>query len=185
MLRAFIIHGWDGYPDEGWFPWAQTELEKHGYQVTVPAMPDSDTPTIKAWVEHLTKLIPEPDEDTLFIGHSIGCQTIMRYLELLPNTVKIKQAIFVAGWFTLINIGDENSQLIAKPWLETPINFEKILVHTKNITAILSTDDPVVPFEENKDLFIKNLKANIIITSGGHLGGQDNINTIPAILERI
>ena len=19
--RAFIIHGWDGYPDEGWFPW--------------------------------------------------------------------------------------------------------------------------------------------------------------------
>ena len=28
MKRAFIIHGWDGYPAEGWFPWLKRELEK-------------------------------------------------------------------------------------------------------------------------------------------------------------
>ena len=28
MKRVFIIHGWDGYPEEGWFPWLKEELEK-------------------------------------------------------------------------------------------------------------------------------------------------------------
>lgn len=50
--RAFIIHGWDGYPDEGWFPWLKTELEKNGFQVHVPAMPKSAEPKIEAWVSH-------------------------------------------------------------------------------------------------------------------------------------
>ena len=27
MQRVFIIHGWDGYPEEGWFPWLKKELE--------------------------------------------------------------------------------------------------------------------------------------------------------------
>jgi hypothetical protein len=26
--RVFIIHGWEGYPEEGWFPWLKKELEK-------------------------------------------------------------------------------------------------------------------------------------------------------------
>lgn len=28
--RAFIIHGWEGYPGEGWFPWLKKEIVEHG-----------------------------------------------------------------------------------------------------------------------------------------------------------
>ncbi len=185
MLRAFIIHGWDGYPEEGWFPWAKRELEKLGYDVSVPHMPHAEHPSITDWVSHLQTLLSKPDEQTILIGHSIGCQTIMRYLEQLPDDIKVNQVLFVAGWFTLVNIGDLSSQSIAKPWLETPINFEKVLTHTAKFTAILSTDDPVVPFEQNKLLFEKNLQAQILVTTGGHLGGSDQITELPILLQLV
>ena len=40
--RVFIIHGWEGYPEECWFPWLKTEIEKTGFEVVVPNMPDAD-----------------------------------------------------------------------------------------------------------------------------------------------
>jgi len=34
--RVFIIHGWDGYLEEGWFPWLKRELEAAGFAAFVP-----------------------------------------------------------------------------------------------------------------------------------------------------
>ena len=42
--RVFVIHGWGGYPEEGWKPWLKKELEKRGFTVFVPAMPDTEHP---------------------------------------------------------------------------------------------------------------------------------------------
>ena len=42
--RAFIIHGWDGYPEEGWFPWLKAELEQRGFTVEIPSMPHPAEP---------------------------------------------------------------------------------------------------------------------------------------------
>lgn len=69
--RLFIIHGWEGYPEEGWFPWLKQELEKEGFSVTVPAMPNPKKPNIESWISHLIKVVSKPDENTYFVGHSI------------------------------------------------------------------------------------------------------------------
>ncbi len=79
--RIFIIHGWDGNPNEAWLGWLQDELKKKNIEVFAPQMPNTHKPKIKEWVSFLFDLVGEPDEQTFFIGHSIGCQTIMRYLE--------------------------------------------------------------------------------------------------------
>lgn len=121
--RAFIIHGWDGYPEEGWFPWLKKELEKKGFVVSVPAMPEPGEPNIEAWVSHLAHIVGNVDENTFFVGHSIGCQAILRYLETLPENIKVGGAVFVAGFFTLTNVDSSEEKEIAKPWLETPIDF--------------------------------------------------------------
>lgn len=47
MNRVFIIHGWEGYPKEGWFPWLKKELEDKGVEVHVPQLPNADAPEIK------------------------------------------------------------------------------------------------------------------------------------------
>ena len=51
MKRVFIIHGWEGFPEEGWFPWLKNELEAKGFEVHVPNMPDSEHPRIQKWAE--------------------------------------------------------------------------------------------------------------------------------------
>lgn len=60
-------------------------------------MPDTANPKIKEWVSELEKQVSELDENTYFVGYSIGCQTIMRYLEN-KETRKIGGILFVAPW---------------------------------------------------------------------------------------
>src|SRR3989338_9637261 len=96
--RVFIIHGWDGYPEEGIFPWLKEELQNRGFTVSNPAMPEPLNPQIGTWVSFLKKQIGTPGKDTILIGHSIGAQTILRYLESLNESENIGGAVFLAGW---------------------------------------------------------------------------------------
>lgn len=189
MKKVYIIHGWGGYPEEGWFPWIKTELEKKGYEVFVPKMPDADYPKIEKWIPYIQKIVGKPDKDIYFIGHSIGCQGVLRYLESLDKNDKAGGVVLVAPWMYLdkatIEEEGEESVRIAKPWVETPINWNKIKLHTNKFTAIFSDDDPFVPMS-NSDLFKEKLNARIIIEHNlGHINGEANITKLPSILEEI
>ncbi|KKQ37224.1 MAG: hypothetical protein US53_C0024G0012, partial [Candidatus Woesebacteria bacterium GW2011_GWA1_37_7] len=52
------------------------------------------TPKIKEWVPFLQENMSNPDEETHFVGHSIGCQTILRYLETLSEKTKVGMEFF-------------------------------------------------------------------------------------------
>ncbi|MEA3430485.1 MAG: alpha/beta hydrolase [Nanoarchaeota archaeon] len=180
-MKIFIIHGWSGHPEEAWFPWLKNKLEEKGHEVQVPQMPNKDTPNIEEWVNFLKKHV-QPDENTFFIGHSIGCQTIMRYI--VDLNIKIGGALFVAGFFNLIegSMGDEEQQ-IAKPWLETPINTDKIKQNCKKIVTIFSDNDPYVPVSDSK-IFKNKLEAEtLILEKKGHMGASDNCPELPIALE--
>src|SRR3989338_4451975 len=98
MKRAIIIHCWEGVPEYCWYPQTKKDLEGLGFQVEVPAMPDTDMPKFGPWMEKLRKAVGTPDEELYLIGHSLGCITIMKYLEGLPDGVRIGGAIFVGGY---------------------------------------------------------------------------------------
>lgn len=187
MKRAFIIHGWGGYPEEGWFPWLKKELESKDYSVSIPAMPKPETPEINSWVSTLKEAVGEVDKNTFFVGHSIGCQTIIRFLEEQPEDASIGGAVFVAGWTHLTSeaTSDEESKATAKPWIEYPINWKEVRSRTNNFVAIFSTDDPMVPITE-KEIFEEKLGAKIIIESNrGHFSGDDGVNELPIILDEL
>lgn len=180
--RVFIVHGWGGYPQEAWFPYLKKELEEMGLEVKVLEMPDSDNPTIDKWVSFLAKQIGTPNSDTYLIGHSIGVQTILRYLASI-NT-PIGGVVAVAPWYKLILDSGEDKE-IARPWLETPIDNEQVRRNIGKITAIFSDNDPYVG-PENIDLFKNNLGAKIIILKNmGHMGGDEGITEIPEILQEV
>ena len=44
MKTVISIHGWGGYPNEGWRPWLKDELAKKNITVINPAMPNTDNP---------------------------------------------------------------------------------------------------------------------------------------------
>src|SRR3989344_5224716 len=187
MKRVFIIHGWGGNSNEGWLVWLKKELESKDFQVIVPDMPDTDSPKIDAWVGHLKNLVGVCNENTYFVGHSIGCQAIMRYLEQLPKIEKVGEAIFVAGWFGLTDeTWDENyTKEIAEEWINTSIDFEKIKQHTNNFVEIASDNDPYVSLN-NSELFRNNLGAKIIVLKQkGHISGEDGVIELPVVLEEL
>ena len=156
-----------------------------GYEVIVPAMPYADNPRIETWVNALSQVIQNPDERTYLVGHSIGCQTIMRYMEHLPTDTKIGGILFVAPFFNLPYLETEEEKRIAAPWLTTPIHYKQIKQHTKNITALFSDNDPDVPLSD-KDLFKKNLGAKIIIEHAkGHFSDDAGVIELPSALAEI
>lgn len=183
--RVYIIHGWDGHPKDCWLPWLKNKLGNKGFEVYIPVMPNTEEPKIDEWVGHLLSLVPDPDENTYFVGHSIGCQAILRYLEKLDNK-KIGGAVFVAGWLTLTNLETKEERKIADPWLKTPIDFEKVKNNINKVIAIFSDNDPFVPLEENKKIFSEKLNAEIIIENDkGHFTGEDGIFELPIVLQEL
>lgn len=182
MKRVILIHGWGGNPDEAWMPHLKRILTERGYEVIAPQMPNSDTPTIESWVPKVTELIGTPDSETHFVGHSVGCQTIMRAIANLPEGSRVGHVVLIAPWFNLTEEGGKGG-VEEKPWLETPIDTAAVRRNTEDITAIFSDDDPLVPLSDS-ELFRERLDARIIVEHGmDHLGGDSGVTELPSALE--
>lgn len=186
--KVFIVHGWDGYPEEGWFPWLKKELEANGFDVSVPQLPDAGHPRIHTWVPKLAEAVGVADEHTYFIGHSLGCQTIARFLEQLPEGTHIGGAIFVAGFFTRVTglEDDPDAQALIQPWFETSIDMKRVKAHLPKSVAIFSDDDPWVPLDSQDD-FRDRLDSEIVVEHHkGHFSGKrDGILQLPIVLEKL
>ncbi len=176
--RVYMIHCWGASSEENWYPWLKYKLEERGLDVLVFNMPNTENPKIEEWVKYLETKIKDIDENTYFIGHSIGCQTIMRFLEKLHKDKKIGGCIFVAPWFNLVNL-EPNEMEIAHPWLNTQIHFDRITEHCNKFLAIFSDNDSVVPISD-KEIFKEKLNAKIIIEK--NLGHFEEVIE-PAILK--
>jgi len=184
MKKAYIIHNWGGSSKSGWYPWLKKELKSKGFETVVFDMPDTKNPKIGTWVKYLEDNIQNPDEETILIGHTIGCQTILRYLEKLPENVKVGKVILVAPWIIISGLKEKEIK-IAKPWVENKIDEGKILNHVEKIIAIFSDNDPYIP-AENQKIFSEKYNAEIIIEHGkGHFLENDGITELPVALKYI
>lgn len=184
--RVFVVHRWEGGPDKDWLPWAKRELEKKRYEVNLLSMPTPEYPKIETWVPYLAKIIGEPSKNTILIGHSIGCQTILRYLESLPEGTKVDKVILVAGAVSYLTGLNDEEKLVAKPWLEIPIDLSKARTKANNFVAIFSDNDPFVPLKKNSRLFTEKLGAEIVIKHNmGHFEGDDGVTELPIALDSV
>jgi len=168
MRRVFLIHGWGGSPEEGWRPWLKKELEKGGFEVYAPAMPDAEHPRIFPWLEILRQAVGTPDESVYFVGHSLGCITILRYLEGLQENQKVGGVVLVAGFSDMqITVGEDEDVQELQSFFQTGLDFAAVRKHCDKFVAIHSDNDPYV--EKGKS----------------HFSGDDGINELPSALESI
>ncbi len=186
MKRVVIVHCWSGYPEYCWYPDAKKRLEKLGFEVLVPAMPETDTPFLGKWLPKLKEVVGNPDKDTYLIGHSIGCATIMRYLETLAPGEKVGGVVFVAGFTDGI---DPVKYPEIQNFFTTPINYKEIKSHCSKFVAIQSDDDPYVPLSQ-ADILKEKLGAEIIIKHNakhfsGAADGEDSCLELPEVAESV
>ena len=183
MKRVIVVHCWGGSPGTHWYSSLKAELEKRGFRVELLEMPDTNYPAIEKWVPYLAKAVGTLDKDTILVGHSVGGQTIMRYLETAKG--QAGGVIFVGGWFTLTNVETPTEKKVAHPWVTTPIDFAKVKNAARKIIAFFSDNDTYVPLE-NVQLFRKNLGAETIVEKNkGHFTEDDGITEVPEVLEAV
>ena len=61
MPKAYIIHGWTETPESAFFPWMKEELEKRGYDVAIPLLPNTNVPLVDEWIDFLMELFADRD----------------------------------------------------------------------------------------------------------------------------
>lgn len=180
MKRVFIVHGYTGYPEKNWFPWLKTELEKLGLQVAVPAMPHTEAPLLNEWLPHLQKVVGDPDEDTYFVGHSLGCPTILRYLESLGNDQMLGGVLLVAGFAETLPHLPQLDSFTEGTWDDGSIK-----AHVKKIAIINSDDDKAVPLfngEHVRDRFSAELT---VVHNMGHINEKAGVKEVPFVLNKL
>ena len=155
--RVLIIHGWESNSKEHWFLGEKERLEKFGYEVVVPDMPNTLEPKKEEWVQVIKDF--NPDGNSILIGHSLGGVAILRYLEVADG--KAEKCIFIATPIKKLGLGYEGIE----NFLEGSFDWEKIKGNAKKLVIFNQTEDPAVPLQHGKDL-ANFINAELVIING-------------------
>lgn len=191
MKRVFLIHGWEGDPHNHWFPWLSLELRASGFEVNAPQMPTGtriyadkerrwmQVLKVTEWLSFLQDYVGKPDSETYFVGHSLGCIAIVRYLSALPARAKVGGCVFVGGFSGRLNIPQ-----IAE-FYSSPFDVQKTKRHCEKFSMIFSDNDPYVPMEKSLE-FAQQLDAKTILERGkGHFCTSDGVTSLPSVLSTL
>ncbi len=188
-MRVVIIHGYLSHPEEAWLPWLKRELERKGCTVSLPAMPEPDRPLIHEWVAFITAVVGEPDQETLLVGHSLGCQAVLRYLEYVGTANKgVGKTVLVAGSYPVQRSEKEaraaaGGDPVLLPWFSAGVHPLRVKRAAGECTVILSDNDPYIDVAEATATFRAALDARIIIVpGGGHFNEDDSWMELPEAL---
>ncbi|MDX1512590.1 MAG: alpha/beta hydrolase [Gammaproteobacteria bacterium] len=179
MKRVILCHRWGGSPDSVWYPWAQRELERQGFNVEIPAMPDPDQPRLERWLPALSDAVGNPDAHTILVGHSLGCANILRYLEQLGGEGRVGGAVLVAGFADSMN----NEEIAS--FFETPFDYTAIRSRCRAFVAIHSNDDPAAAPDYLRHAmgFMDSLRARVVlIPGGGHFSEGEGCTELPDVI---
>jgi predicted alpha/beta hydrolase family esterase len=167
MLKPtiYLIPRWAGNAHSDWYDWIVIQIKaKYDIDIYCIELPDWHEPTPEKSLNYLSENIKKLNEQCYFIGHSVGCQAILQFLNKQNPNTRIGGFLFVAGWFEV----DKPWESL-KPWLKTDIlDFSFISKLTNFKQVILSDNDPFTSdFQRSKSLWKTCMNANVKILSGG------------------
>ena len=163
-MKAILVHGTYGFPENNWFPWLKNELQKIGYEVIIPKFPTPQEQNLAQWMQVLEPHFKEFDEQTILIGHSLGCAFLLSVLEKLEKPVK---AVFLVAGF-IKQLGNPKFDPINKTFLQKNFDFKKIKDNSEYFFVYGSENDEYVPTEQVLRL-AKSLETSVIsIPEAGH-----------------
>jgi len=178
VQSAFIFHGIYGSPDENWFPWLKGELENQGCAVHIPHFPTKKNLTSQDWWKTFDPYEKYLDDDSIIIGHSLGCAFALKVIEKHP----IKAGFFVAPAFGKTD--NEFTPMMAGI-ADQLFGWVKIRSHCSMFHIFHSDNDPYLPREKAEEL-AKNLQCDVTWVKGaGHFNESSGYTRFPVLLERM
>lgn len=187
MRNIFIIHGSNGIPDEQWYPWLRSELQKDkNNNVIVPQfqIPDKEVAGGHHYSQWRTKLLEYKDKinkDTIFIGHSRGCQFIM--LALTDIGIKNVGGIFLVAPWVQYRWYDSPKNLVDSFHYKV-VDWSALKKVVSHIEIFQSTND-VIPLEEGVGIAAMLAARLEIVPNAGHFVIKSGYSTFPLLLAKI
>lgn len=153
------------------------ELNKNGFDFIPLTMPNPMYPDVHEWLNYLNLQNIQIDENTYFVGHSLGCITLCRYLEKLAGNSVAGGCVFVAGFSSFPDIP------LLRDFCILPLDFSEVKKHSKNFVVVISDNDHVINPALSRE-FAAKLEAEIIMEhkKGHFIAGT---RKIPSVLEFI
>ena len=178
----YIVPRWAGRPDTDFYVWLEQQLREapNGLSpVRTLDMPNPAQPVIDAWVGALGAAVgPAPAPSTVLMGHSVGCQTVIRYLASLPPGQTLEGALLVASWWDV----DQPWESLV-PWVETPVDLERVRSAARRFVVLLSDNDPFTSDHvRNRRLWEERLGATVLLAPGAR---HFNNPREPAVLDAL
>lgn len=176
-----------GSPDGNWLPWLAKELENLGHQTARPVLPTPKGQNPESWVKVIQKTVMEiggPDQETVFVAHSMSPLAVCQYLETLESPVKA--AFFISGFAGQRADDEEPYKSLNAPFFKRSLDWEKIKRNCSKILCFAGDNDPYVP-QEILQRFAKlcGTKNLIIVPNGGHLNTEAGYTTFALLLKTI
>lgn len=186
--RIVIVPRWSGHARVDWYPWIREQLADAPQHIEVVELPRPSAPVIDECIAALGSALGtdlQALRSTLLVGHSVGCQALMRYLASLePGRSERSHhpggptLLCVAGWWAI-----DSPWPTIEPWISTPISLAPLRANTSRIVVLLSDDDPfTADWRANQLLWEERLGAQVEISQGGR---HFNASEEPAVLDLV
>lgn len=175
-----MIHGHSGSPDKEWFQYIKNNLKNHEIDVFIPQMPSEHT--LEAWFLEAEKWKEKITENTILIGHSLGCPFILNLLASLEKPVF--GTVFIAGFGTLFP--EEGERVDVKKDCNSfvkNISWKKAKSSAGIIKSFASTNDENIPLEYSVNFGVILKKPVEFIKDAGHFRGSAGFLEFPELLE--
>ncbi len=177
-----ILHGRASTAKDNFYPWLKKELEKEGFKVQVPTMPnrkgEPDDVEQADFVQKNCKL----NRNTVIIGHSMGGIVAMRLLE---RGIKIGGLILLATPYSGRFSDGVKRESVAKA-ARKGFNFDKVKRNASYIRIISDLNDKIVPQSDGKS-FAEKLRVELELIKGAkpHFQDKKELEILSEVLPKI
>lgn len=177
MIKIYIVHGAFGSPEENWFPWLKSEVEKLGCLAVAPRLPTPEGQDLKTWLDAFADFECKFDTNTIVVGHSVGATFLLSVLERIQQP--IRAAFLVAGF--LGPLGLELDRL-NRTFAQKPFDWSAIKTHCPRLYVLGSDNDPYVPLAKTEELAAHLGVHPIWIDGAGHFNSAAGYTEFPRLL---
>lgn len=179
---AIFVHGFEDDENGQYSPWKdgwiKEKLEDLGYKVIAPNMPGSHHPNRKEWISFLKNFEKQINNNTILIGHSLGCAAIVDFLN--ETNKKVKAVYLIAPASEIVDFAkfkkewrNENSDIQSvEDFVKNETEWDQLKNKAEAAKVILSDNDKYVPFEKTLKFFESKGIGCLVLHEQKHFIGR-------------
>jgi len=174
-----LVPGYGATPRSDWFPWLSRSItEGFGIPTATIRMPTPKIPRLAKWIQAIKSQSGNIDQDTYFIAHSLGCITLLRFIETLPADTQI-------GGVILVSCFDEPLRLlpIVNSFTAVRPDYGGIVGRIGKALVISSTSDILVPMRLSEKVRDSLSAEYMQIPDAGHFSSFDGYTEFPEVFD--